>query len=67
MLELVLPELRWRLVKLILPIKELLYDLVPRIHAEARGKGLPQEIPFMWEFLNLACRDRTALEEEDWP
>jgi hypothetical protein len=63
---LVLPEVIWRLVKLLVPLKELLLALRERLH---QGKERnPEDIPFMEDFLEFVCSDRAAVfADSDWP
>jgi hypothetical protein len=56
---LVLPEVVWRLVKLLVPLRRLLMHLGMTTST--------MEAPNMEEFLEFVCPDRSAMNVEDWP
>jgi hypothetical protein len=56
---LVLPEVVWRLVKLLVPLRRLLMHLGMTTST--------MEAPNMEEFLEFVSPDRSAMNVEDWP
>lgn len=67
-LALVLPEMCWRLVKILVPLKELLITIRQRAQEEDLRRGGEVSVPFMEEFLDFVCKDKTIiLDGEDWP
>jgi hypothetical protein len=64
------PHLCWRMVQLLVPLKELLIVLREQVHKDDLAKGGPHadpSVPYMEEFLEFVCEDKTVLESEDWP
>jgi hypothetical protein len=67
-MRLVLPEICWRLVKILIPMQVLLITIRERVHKEDVQKGGDASVPFLEEFLDFVCEDKTVvLESEDWP
>jgi len=60
---LALPEMRWRLVKLLVPLKALLIAIEVKIRAEAMGIDKEDAIPFLEEFLDFVCDERDRMAE----
>ena len=65
-MRLVMPKVIWRLIKILCPMKELIFILSQRLHTE-QMRSL--EVPFMEEFLEFVCADESIVsdEEEGWP
>ena len=63
-----LPEMCWRLVKILAPLQALLIAIQEKIRkADHDGDG-EASVPFMEEFLEFVCEDKSViLESEDWP
>jgi len=63
-----LPAMCLRLLKLLIPLKELLIEIRVGIHADD-DHSQSATVPFMEEFLDFVCRDKTIVDEapEDWP
>jgi hypothetical protein len=58
------------MVQLLVPLKELLIVLREQVHKDDLAKGGPHadpSVPYMEEFLEFVCEDKTVLESEDWP
>ena len=55
-----------RLLKALVPLKELLRTICEQIH---RADQSSANVPFMDEFLDFVCQDRTIVEEpaDEWP
>ena len=66
---LVMPEVIWRLVKILCPMKEL--TLVLRERLQRQMKGQSPDIPYMEEFLEFVTDDKSLVvddnDEEGWP
>ena len=60
-----LPELWWRLIRMLLPFREFLIEVIPEIHRRAQERGADWDVPYMYEFLQFICEDRSAVEEEE--
>lgn len=59
----------WRLVQLLVPLQELLIAIREQVHKDDHAQGGPDadpSVPYMEEFLDFLCRDKTALESEGW-
>src|SRR5260221_4214404 len=67
-LALALPEMCWRLVKILAPFQALLIAIQEKIRtADPEGDG-EANVQFMDEFLEFVCEDKSViLESEDWP
>jgi hypothetical protein len=64
------PNLCWRMVQLLVPLKELLIVLREQVHKKDLAKGRPhpsQSVPYMEDFLEFVCSDKEALRSEGWP
>jgi hypothetical protein len=61
----------WRLVQFLIPLKALLIAIREQIQKDDFIRGGPDtdiSVPFMEEFLDFVCEDKTIiLEDEDWP
>lgn len=65
---LVLPEMSWRLVKNLVPLKDLLIAVRERVHEDDAQRSSDASVPFMEEFLDFVCGDKQViLTSEDWP
>jgi hypothetical protein len=66
---LALPAMCLRLLKLLVPLKELMISIREQIHRRDHEAGRNWDVPFMEEFLDFVCRDKTIISEapEDWP
>jgi hypothetical protein len=63
-----LPEMCWRLVKLLAPLKSLLISIHEQIREKDHGTDGELSVPYMDEFLEFVGEDKTSiLESEDWP
>ena len=61
-------QMRWRLVKLLVPLQSLLIAIREKIHAEDHQITDDASVPYMEEFLDFVCGDKNViLESEDWP
>ena len=64
------PHLCWRMVQLLVPLKELLIVLREKVHEGDLANGGPHadpSVPCMEEFLEFVCSDKEALQSEGWP
>ena len=65
------PHICWRLVQLLLPLQALLIATREQVHSDGLalgGEHAHPSVPFMEEFLDFVCEDKTiVLEPEDWP
>ncbi|MEI7939867.1 MAG: hypothetical protein WCK27_24545 [Verrucomicrobiota bacterium] len=64
------PHLCWRMVQLLVPLKELLIALREQVHKDdlARaGSDADPSVPYMEEFLQFVCSHKEALNSEAWP
>lgn len=67
-MRLALPEMCWRLVKLLAPLKSLLISVHEQIRENDHGTDGELSVPYMDEFLEFVCEDKAAIfESEDWP
>ena len=67
-MHLALPEMCWRLVKLLAPLKSLLISVHEQIREKDHGTDGELSVPYMDEFLEFVCEDKAAIfESEDWP
>lgn len=63
-----LPEMCWRLVKLLAPLQTLLIAIHEKIRVEDHGRDGELSVPHMEEFLEFVCEDKNVIfESEDWP
>lgn len=61
-----LPHVIWRLVKILIPLKDLLNVMRERLHEPTFPKG--EQIPFMEEFLDFVVPDRRlTIGDPNWP
>lgn len=60
-----LPELWWRLIKLLLPFREFLIEVIPAIHKRAQERGAAWDVPHMDEFLYFISENRSVNEESE--
>lgn len=64
-------QITWRLVQLLLPLFELLIATREQVHKDdlrIGGEEADPSVPYMEEFLDFVCGDKTViLESEDWP
>ena len=64
----VLPEICWRLVKMLVPLKALLVAIRRTAHEKDGSLDEETSIPFMEEFLDFVCKDKEiVLKSSDWP
>ena len=64
------PHLCWRMVQILVPLKELLIVLREQVHKDDLAKGGPHaspSVPYMEEFLEFVCTDKEVLQSEGWP
>lgn len=65
------PHICWRLVQLLIPLQSLLIAIREQVHNDDVAIGIANpdpSVPFMEEFLDFVCEDKTiVLESEDWP
>jgi hypothetical protein len=65
------PHICWRLVEYLIPLKALLIAVCEQIHKDdftLGGEGADPSVPFMEEFLDFVCQDKTViLKSVDWP
>lgn len=65
---LVIPEICWRLVRMLVPLKRLLIALRTTAHENEGPLDDETSIPFMEEFLDFVCSDKEiVLNSQDWP
>lgn len=65
---LALPEMCWRLVKLLSPLQSLLISIHEKIREQDHGIDGEASVPHMEEFLEFVCEDKSViLESDDWP
>ena len=61
----------WRLVQLLIPLKSLLTEVSHEVHGDDQtigGPGAGISVPFMEEFLDFVCDDKTIVDDpEEWP
>jgi len=63
---LAVPEIVWRLVKPLVPLKELVFALREQLHDPANPRR--EDIPFMEETLDFVGPDRQSTRaDSDWP
>ncbi len=64
-MDLILPEIIWRLNKLIVPLNNLQFEIsFQRFKGQIRT---PHEIPCIEEFLRFVAPDKAGTLSEDWP
>lgn len=65
------PHICWRLVQLLIPLQALLIAVREQVQKDdltRGGEDADPSVPFMEEFLDFVCEDKTiVLEPEDWP
>ena len=65
------PYICWRLVQLVIPLQALLVAICEQIRNDdlaLGGASADSSVPFMEEFLDFVCEDKTIIfESEDWP
>lgn len=64
------PHLCWRMVQILIPLKELLIVLCEQVHKDDLAKDGPHaspSVPYIEEFLEFVCSDKEALQSEGWP
>jgi hypothetical protein len=65
------PYICWRLIQLLIPLQALLTAIREQVHNDdlaLGGADVDSTVPFMEEFLDFVCEDKTIiLESEDWP
>lgn len=65
---LALPEMCWRLVKLLAPLQSLLISVHEKIREKDHGADGELSVPYMEEFLEFVCEDKSVIyESESWP
>ena len=67
-MRLALPEMCWRLVKLLAPLQSLLISIHEQVREKDHGTDGELSVPYMEEFLEFVCEDKAVIiESEDWP
>ena len=65
---LALPEMCWRLIKLLAPLQALLISVHEKIREKDLGIDGELSVPYMEEFLEFVCEDKSVIyESENWP
>jgi hypothetical protein len=65
---LALPEMCWRVVKLLAPLHVLLISVHEEIRQKDHGNDGELSVPYMEEFLEFICEDKNViLESQNWP
>ncbi len=59
---LVKPELVWRFARMLVPFKNLLFEM--DLLARTGNAELPEDFPSMWEFCDFCCEDKAGTLEE---
>lgn len=58
-------QMCWRLVRFLIPLKDLLIAIRAQVQRDDKGDA---SAPFMEEFLDLVCEDKSiVLEDAEWP
>lgn len=66
-MRLALPEMCWRLVKLIAPLQSLLISIHEQVREKDHETDGELSVPYMEEFLEFVCEDKAVIiESEDW-
>jgi hypothetical protein len=65
------PAMCWRLVRILIPLRDLLIAVREANHAKEARATEDSAIPFMEEFLDFVCADKSLIfepdEESNWP
>ena len=64
------PHICWRLVQFLIPLQSLLIAVCEQIHKDdfaLDGTDGDPSVPFMEDFLDFVCENKTVLESENWP
>lgn len=65
------PAMCWRLVRILIPLRDLLTSVREVCHAKCGKTTGDCEIPWMEEFLDFVCEDKSLIferdEESNWP
>lgn len=65
---LALPEMCWRLVKILAPLRALLISIHEKIREEDHGRDGELSVPYMEECLEFVCEEKSVIyESENWP
>jgi len=65
---LAMPPMCWRMVKVLVPLFDLLIVIQNGIHEEDHRKGEDMSVPQMEEFLDFVCEDKeVVLKGKNWP